>query len=387
MASRLSWLLNLKLEQLETIALATGIKTSGAKPAVITNLKEGLSSPTPNGESKRREDGYSILSIDPGVRNFAYCHLALPASWLHDSCRTPSSTGPLVGNITTPSPRSWAWLHNSPRTQSSTDFVASDIATPSLKSWARLDVTASNAPSENDPEKKEESLSPPTYASYAYNLLTRTLLPLNPTHILIERQRYRSMGGSTVQEWTLRVNMFEAMLYATLFTLKQKGLWNGEVVPINPAKVGKYWLPGKSEKGKKPDSKTKAKKMEVVRGMVRDGWGVELPEERGESGVPEGDRETKLLKKNKGLLDKSGDLRKGGKFDDLADCLLQGLAWCRWQENRRAVWEMGQEVLDRGRLDHVDHVNKAERKDQEKHSAKSKFSGARRVDTGSAGMN
>ncbi|KAL9576065.1 MAG: hypothetical protein Q9212_007414 [Teloschistes hypoglaucus] len=358
MASRLSWLLNLKTKQLETIALATGIRTSGTKTAVIANLKDGLTSPTPNEGSKRREDGYSILSIDPGIRNFAYCHLVLPASWLlHDSRRTPSP---------------------------STGFVASDFATPSLKSWARLDVTASDTSSEDDPKKNEESLSPPTYASQAYNLLTRTLLPLNPTHILIERQRYRSMGGSSVQEWTLKVNMLEAMLYATLFTLKQQGVWTGEVVPISPAKVGKYWLSGKSEKGKKLDTKNKAKKMEVVRGMVRDGWGVELPEESGQSSIPEGDEEAKLQKKKQGLLNKSGDLRKGGKFDDLADCLLQGLAWCRWQENRRAVCEMGKEVLDQAWLAPVPGPSKAERVDQEKNSAKSKPSKARRAGKGTA---
>lgn len=172
--------------------------------------------------------------------------------------------------------------------------------------------------------------------------------------------------------------MLEAMLYATLFTLKQQGVWTGEVVPINPAKVGKYWLSGKSEKGKKSDTKTKAKKMEVVRGMVRDGWGVQLPEESGESGIPEGDIEKIRLEKKKGLLNKSGDLRKGGKFDDLADCLLQGLAWCRWQENRRAIWEMGKEVLDQAWLAPVPGPSKAERKDQEKNSGKSKPSKARR---------
>ncbi|KAI4231579.1 MAG: hypothetical protein LQ352_008395, partial [Teloschistes flavicans] len=172
--------------------------------------------------------------------------------------------------------------------------------------------------------------------------------------------RYRSMGGSAVQEWTLRVNMFEAMLYATLATLKHQGVWSGEVVPINPNKVGKYWLRGNEEGGSRSETKTKAKKMEVVRGMVRDGWGVQLPEESGESGVPEGKEETSTLKKKKGILTKSGDLRKGGKFDDLADCLLQGLAWCRWQENRRAVWEMGEGVLEQlGAVDHPKQVAKS----------------------------
>ena len=34
-----------------------------------------------------------------------------------------------------------------------------------------------------------------------------------------------------------------------------------------------------------------------------------------------------------------------GKLDDLADCLLQGMAWIRWEENRRGVLEGGLEAL------------------------------------------
>jgi cruciform cutting endonuclease 1 len=33
-----------------------------------------------------------------------------------------------------------------------------------------------------------------------------------PDTILMEQQRFRTMGASAVQDWTLRVNMLEAML-------------------------------------------------------------------------------------------------------------------------------------------------------------------------------
>lgn len=35
-----------------------------------------------------------------------------------------------------------------------------------------------------------------------------------------------------------------------------------------------------------------------------------------------------------------------GKLDDLADCLLQGVAWVKWQENRRLLVEGGLDSLD-----------------------------------------
>lgn len=64
------------------------------------------------------------------------------------------------------------------------------------------------------------------------------------------RVRYLGVGlacGPAV-EWTLRVNMFEAMLYAALKTLGEQGLWRGSVFPVAPAKVSKFWQ-GKGEEG------------------------------------------------------------------------------------------------------------------------------------------
>jgi cruciform cutting endonuclease 1 len=34
-----------------------------------------------------------------------------------------------------------------------------------------------------------------------------------------------------------------------------------------------------------------------------------------------------------------------GKLDDLADCLLQGMAWIQWQENKKIALQHGVEVL------------------------------------------
>lgn len=137
------------------------------------------------------------------------------------------------------------------------------------------------------------------------------------------------MGGSSVQEWTLRVNMFEAMLYATLHTLRRAGKWEGEVLPVEPNKVSRFWIGGE-EKGKGKGEKTKKRKMAVARELVGEGKEVRV------EGVAEG------------VLGEVTGKRKGkaAKFDDLADSLLQGLAWVRWEENRRLVREKGVDVLE-----------------------------------------
>jgi len=47
-----------------------------------------------------------------------------------------------------------------------------------------------------------------------------------------------------------------------------------------------------------------------------------------------------------------------GKLDDLADCLLQGVAWVKWQENKRLLLDGGVDSLDEvngvGSLDGLD---------------------------------
>ncbi|KAI9893339.1 MAG: hypothetical protein M1814_000469 [Vezdaea aestivalis] len=50
------------------------------------------------------------------------------------------------------------------------------------------------------------------------------------------------MGGPAVQEWTLRVNILEAMLHAVLRTLKEEGKLRAEVVGMSPARVAAFWL-------------------------------------------------------------------------------------------------------------------------------------------------
>ena len=164
------------------------------------------------------------------------------------------------------------------------------------------------------------------------------------------------------------MNMFEAMIYAVLNSMKEMGRWRGEVQGVAPGRVSKFWLEGVEgddgkgvegggEKGRRRVSKgerSKAGKIGVVEGWLgmRDG-------ERGfgmEGGAEEMGRRF-LRKRRGGKRGKVGEkVVRGegegggeveiGKLDDLADCLLQGMAWVQWERNRRLVMEKGVQALD-----------------------------------------
>jgi cruciform cutting endonuclease 1 len=205
----------------------------------------------------------------------------------------------------------------------------------------------------------KESFSPATLSMSAYELLRYTLLPHNPTHILIERQRFRSMGSKHILEWTIRVNMFESIIYAILRTLKEERTWDGEVVGVLPGKVGPYWL-GDDDEGqieasgevvkvhkklRNPKSakiRNKGLKMDLVRRWLEVGGVVELGnddvEERARRYMQKWDR---LPGGRKGVKRGEKTDEEMGKLDDLADCLLQGMAWIQWERNKRIALEEG----------------------------------------------
>jgi len=191
------------------------------------------------------------------------------------------------------------------------------------------------------------------------------------------------MGGAAVQEWTLRVNMFEAMLHAVLETLGREGRWAGEVWAVSPGKVVSF--AGLDRGGERKEEivvvveggKKKKKKKRGVKGVKIDvvgrwlvGGGIV-----GLQGQAEGMGRAFLKRwKGEGRRKASvvvGDGKGGedggrredgeagiGKLDDLADCLLQGVAWVKWQENKRLLLDGGVDSLDEvngvGSLDGLD---------------------------------
>ena len=342
MASRLSWLAQLKGDQLRSLAAAIGINSSGTKPNLISALQtrlprsvfgpenEAFTRRRPNPEERdlglELQSKSSILSIDMGIRNLAYCRILPPS--LDDRGKIPK---PVV-----------------------TDWTRNDISTPS-----------DTAKETNSGHLGAADFEPDIYAAHAYTLLAPLVKQMPPSHILIERQRFRSMGGVAVQEWTLRVNMFESMLYAVLETLKREGLWQGSVVGVSPARVVRHWISAtamaapetdlhssemvktkalrrpiesiSAKKTKKSSAKTKAMKQRVVGDWLEKEEMVELQGQAARS-------KTGYLKRLNKLRGREGGVAFG-KLDDLADCLLQGMAWLKWEENRRLIWEKGEAAL------------------------------------------
>lgn len=181
--------------------------------------------------------------------------------------------------------------------------------------------------------------------------------------------------------------MFEAMLYAVLKTLHEQGKWTGSVHAVAPSKIGRFWLgegeagvngedvmvekegmgeakgkgKGKETRGKMGTSKsakTKTAKIRILEGWLKevvDGRAAE--EDRGRFKLEGNARQLgeAFLRKRRGLKDvKVRQKRIGGteveeteigKLDDLADCVLQGMAWVKWEENRRRISECGEDAL------------------------------------------
>lgn len=341
--NNLSWLSICKASRLKTIATLIGINSTGTKPDLCARICADLTTPKfiprstrQNGEAKtaaavaRRGGHHGIISIDMGIRNLAYCHISLPNDWN----KTRSKVNPTV--------KQWTRIAISQKATIQAETNDNDTKSEPLK------------------ETKKEPFDPQTFAQHAQTLIA-DLLTHSPTQILIERQRFRSMGGSSVQEWTLRVNMFESMLYAVLHTYSALGLWHGSVFSVAPAKVNSFWLgkdldlrdssteaglmmimgkkkTKKKKEGNKKSAKSKVAKIELVERWLR---------EEGE-GVVEFMGEAKKVGRR--YLDKRGVKRGGGedigKLDDLADCLLQGMAWVRWEENRVAIVENGLEAVE-----------------------------------------
>ena len=229
---------------------------------------------------------------------------------------------------------------------------------PSIRAWHRLAVSTAPAVLEVKAEEGveialvKEVFNPATLSAAAYTLLRKKLLLEKPTHILIERQRFRSMGSRNILEWTVRVNMFESILYGVLCTLNGEGIWNGEVQAIAPGKVGPFWVgeetdgvgSKKERKSKSAKIRNKGAKVDLVRSWLAGGEMVKLGNEGVESVArryrEKWDRSPGGRKKSEGDLEK-----KMGKLDDLADCLLQGMAWIEWEENKRTALKYGVEGL------------------------------------------
>lgn len=330
----MQWLGELKASQLHQLAVALGSACSGSKGTVADAVRQTLAT-GPLGRlqtsshamlaSTDRSCHLNIVSIDMGIQNLAYAHILAPL----------------------PNDR-----HSERRSGA--------IKLPVLGTWDRLTAF----PAENQDHLVSKSpdsgqYSPSRYASAAYHFITDILTRHDPTHILIEQQRFRSGGSAAVAEWTIRVGVFEGMLHAILRTLReerQNGIRLQTVVSINPARTSRFWLERSGAAGSLVEPRKitgregKQAKIDIVGKSFLNATSRLVDIGRGQAKSMETAftekwcasskvaKELGLHKKAASSKGESGaTMLKQPKLDDLADCLLQALAWLRWQEMRQLV--------------------------------------------------
>jgi cruciform cutting endonuclease 1 len=326
--------------QLHRVAVLIGTPCSGTKIARISGIEEALAERINTSGRTQQAKSLSLVSIDMGIRNLAYVHFsAVSSDHINATGRYAAFAKPCL--------KTWKRLSISPASMNNTVAEVSQKASNSAPLKAIM-TEALDHSSIRDTVK--ESFEPFQYATYAYNLISDIITTHKPTHILIERQRFRTGGGSAVQEWTIRVGMFESMLYAVLKTLTEERSISINVQGVLPTKVNRYWFEeGHKDTVVEPVRKLTGKevknaKMKMVDSMLTAAIKSQSPFEISpEAQAMVGDFTARM----------NGSLRKvegrgSGlvKLDDLADCLLQGLAWIDWQNNLERAKALGIDAFD-----------------------------------------
>ncbi|KAK8215235.1 hypothetical protein M8818_002247 [Zalaria obscura] len=340
--------------QLSNLCLLSGIASSGTKAVMQSQLQTALLRPRLPSKQSR------ILSIDMGIKNLAFCVLDVDH-------------------------QGWDAGNSKPRSVKSTAKT-----TPlRLSAWKRMDLTAilieqhgkqqavpkeeqqnSSDADASTPVDTKNLFSPSSLCKAAYTLAS-TLISYQPTTIIIERQRFRSGGAAAIQEWTVRVNMLESMLWAILETMRHhldpQKLPGGfpEMYEVSPRMVGLYWLgrPNGSQSlgpasGSElmPETRPEAEDVNVVKKRAFEKkdkialakqWikAAEIESDPQlanllEAVVSRGSKAAKLVRQKdigSEVQANEKDASLTGKLDDLADCLVQAVTFTLWEENRRRL--------------------------------------------------
>jgi cruciform cutting endonuclease 1 len=327
---------SLKAKSLQHIAFLTGVPSTGTKSQILEQLNGSLRHPRiPQGKTR-------ILSVDMGIRNLAYCVIDVPAN------RYATDEKLHV--------QSWRRLDL-------LEKMRPEVVTPLVKT--SLDHVA-DAPDSVAQAVLKNSFTPSIMSKVALQV-TQDFLAHKPDIVLIERQRFRSGGGSAIQEWTVRVNTLEAMLWACFETLKASQVMpEGGTFPavheVAPKRVASFWtaapdahLPPAdlfasdfsppelkvSSSTAKASSAGKKEKIAVLRSWLDGSGGVSLDfsaeTQKIAAAFAQGSQRRKSKRNGTDVADVA--IERETKLDDLADCVLQGAAWVRWEENRRAIFE------------------------------------------------
>ncbi|KAK6373945.1 hypothetical protein LTS17_007915 [Exophiala oligosperma] len=357
------WLEALTLDKLHRVAVTVGSPCSGTKAVRLQGIRNAI---TDNNKKEKRynEEGrrlISLLSIDMGIRNLAYAHFTAK--------RVAPSETTTTAPYTTPTLQAWSRLSVSDKRPAEEECVGGG----SLQSdGGRRGNAQARAPRDDEEEEEgrsttdqKESFEPDEYARHAYSLIKHMLQTYKPDVILIERQRFRSGGRAAVPEWTIRVGVFEGMLYAVLRTLIESQKLKMDVEPMLPTRVNRYWLEGGqggpdsraiqsvTKKKKRPTGReVKSAKIDLV-GRILENLDQSSPSTSqvvnvGTNLRPFAEQFVSVWKKTEVARAKKGQTSKEkiSKLDDLADSFLQGLAWIHWQNNRQCLDSLGADAVE-----------------------------------------
>lgn len=247
-----------KASQLKLEAALTGVAVSGTKKDLIERIMVHYDTVLLDDTVTKTYTAVpeSVLSIDMGYRNLAFAHISKEQKVLR---------------------------------------------------WCRVDL---------DIDNHHPSQSARTVTRFVRDQLLQGISTMSTDcAIVIEKQRFRSMGGFSVLEHTLRVNMVEAMLWSALQCMTDPGMVKEAVSPVA---VEKYWSDIKGFHSEENQLSSKKKRSELL--------------------------VTKLLSNN--YIDCNPELLNmfacEKKKDDLSDSMLQGLAWLDW---RKYTQKNVQEIL------------------------------------------
>ncbi|KAI7168702.1 hypothetical protein KC343_g14881 [Hortaea werneckii] len=330
-----------KAALLKHTAFLMGLSSTGTK-AEIAHAVQQRARQASQALGRRR-----VISVDMGIRNLAYCVVDMPHTETFAQ-RQHISQLPITV-------RHWSkrdLLLGLQHQQDPSEALAKEVREPA--STIRKNVRRSS----NKDVPPKAAFTPSALSKVAYEVVTG-LLQHEPDVILIERQRFRSGGQAAVQEWTVRVNMLESMLWACLHTLHETKLAGTVDFPvvhaINPASVANFWVAGKhmdlepqaehyragsgsmelQQPLKLPRKKIEKKdKVQIVRAWIegsRDDVDLHFEAEAAQ---------TADLFNSKGRGSRPRQALPVTKLDDLADSLLQALAWTRWEQNSRRIGEL-----------------------------------------------
>lgn len=332
----------LKASQLKYAATSIGLASTGTKAELENLIRQRV------GEQWLSTKSPRIVSIDMGIKNLGICVLEAPGFDRSKEIRSSIDSRMPIKVL--------EWKKVDVLSQLSS---ATDVVSPAKSERQRAAKPAIDA----------SIFRPSVLSRTALNIAEDLLHSYKPSHILIERQRFRSGGASAVQEWTLRVNMLESMLWACFATIQstrsRKHISSNfsttfpEIFEVSPARVARFWCGSPLERGtvitaallagevkivaspqherKKIDKKDK---INVVRSWLAvDGKhpDVQLEFTSQAQKIAEAFKTEAGRERRRGGSALSTGVHEPPKLDDLADCLLQGVAWVRWEENRQRL--------------------------------------------------